>query len=136
MSEHEHPNVALVREGFEAMAKGDMAWMEEHVADDIVWHVGGNSRMAGEYRGKEGVMKIMGATPPEAMDARVHDIVGNDEHVVVLGDATVTAPDGASVDYKYVNVFHIQDGKATEVWGMSENDAETDPIWDKLGGWG
>lgn len=133
MSGHEHPNVALVREGFEAMEKGDMSWMEERVADDVVWHVGGNSRMAGEYRGKEKVAEMFAAFTPETMSARIHDIVGNDEHVVVLGDATVTAPDGDSVTYRYVNVFHIRDGKTTEAWGMSENDAETDPIWDKLG---
>jgi hypothetical protein len=30
------------------------------------------------------------------------------------------------------NVLHIKDGKTTEAWGMSENDAVTDPIWDKL----
>jgi len=29
-------------------------------------------------------------------------------------------------------VFHIVDGKITETWGMAENDAETDPIWDEF----
>jgi hypothetical protein len=31
-----------------------------------------------------------------------------------------------------VNVFHIADGKITEAWGMAENDAVTDPIWDEF----
>ena len=42
----EHPNVALIREGFAAFERGDTAWMADHMADDIVWHVGGKSRMA------------------------------------------------------------------------------------------
>jgi hypothetical protein len=64
MTQHEHPNVTVVREGFEALQ-----------ADDVVWHVGGNSKWAGAYR-----------------------------------------------------------GKATEVWGMAENDAAVDPFLDALPG--
>jgi len=131
----EHPNVTLVREGFEAMDQGDVGWMQEHLADDVVWHMGGNNSMSGEYRGKDRVMQTLGAMGSgETMSASVHDIVGNDEHVVVLGTAKVTASDGDAVEYNFVNVFHIQDGKATEVWGMSEDDSKTDPIFDKLGG--
>lgn len=129
----EHANVALVREMFAAMERGDMQWFDEHIADDIVWHVGGNSRSAGVYEGKETVAKMMaGVANPDAMKADTHDILGNDDHTVVLGTAQVTAPSGASVEYNYVNVFHIRDGKVTEAWGMSENDAETDPIWDEF----
>ena len=129
----EHPNVALIREMFAAMERGDMQWMSDHVADDIVWHVGGNSRSAGVYRGKDAVSQMMaGVASPESMKADVHDVVGNDAHTVVLGTARVTAPSGASVEYNYVNVFHLDGDMITEVWGMSENDAETDPVWDEF----
>ena len=135
MTHHEHPNAQLVREGFEAMTSGDNSWMDEHIADDIVWHVGGNSKWAGEYRGKDAVLeyfarmaKAMGGMP----DADVHDILANDEHVVVLGSASARAADGSSAEWKYVNVFHMSDGKATEVWGMAENDAAVDPFLDAL----
>ncbi|MEX2274690.1 MAG: nuclear transport factor 2 family protein [Actinomycetota bacterium] len=133
MAGSEHPNVTLVREGFEAMNRGDMTWMQEHVADDIVWHVGGDNRMSGAFRGKDKVMQMMGSMGSGEMTASTHDIVGNDDHVVVLGTAKVSAGDGDTVEYNYVNVFHIQDGKATEVWGMSEDDSKTDPVFDKLG---
>ncbi|MBA3763933.1 MAG: nuclear transport factor 2 family protein [Actinobacteria bacterium] len=110
-----------------------MQWLEEHTADDIVWHTGGNSRSAGVRRGKDEVRELMGAaTNNEAMKAQVHDIVANDDHTVVIGTAVVTTPSGRSVEYNYVNVFHIVDGKITETWGMAENDAETDPIWDEF----
>ena len=129
----EHPNAALVRDMFSAMDRGDMQWLEEHVADDVVWHVGGNSRSAGVYEGKDTVREMMGGvTSPEAMKADAHDFLGNDEHAVVLGTANVTAPSGKSVEYNFVNVFHIVDGMITEAWGMSENDAETDPVWDEF----
>jgi ketosteroid isomerase-like protein len=129
----EHPNVTLVRDLFAAMDRGDMQWVEDHTSDDIVWHTGGNSRAAGVRRGKDAVRESM-ATMADAgtMKADVHDVIGDDEHTVVLGTAVVTAPSGKSVEYNYVNVFHIADGKVTEAWGLAENDAETDPIWDEF----
>ena len=137
MAHHEHPNVTLVKEGFDAFSKGDMSWFDQHTADDIVWHVGGNSKWAGEYKGKAAVLDLFArqmqaiGSPP---DADIHDILGNDDHVVVLGNAKATAKDGSSAEWKYVNVFHIQDGKTTEAWGMAENDAAVDPFLDNLPG--
>jgi hypothetical protein len=64
----------------------------------------------------------------------VHDILGNDDHVVVLGSASASAPDGSSADWQFTQVFHLRDGKATEVWGMAENDAAVDPFLDALPG--
>jgi len=52
MTHHEHPNVTVVREGFEALQRGDTAWMDQHMADDVVWHVGGNSKWAGPMRAR------------------------------------------------------------------------------------
>jgi ketosteroid isomerase-like protein len=129
----EHPNVALAREGFDAIARGDAQWMNDHLADDVVWHVGGNSRMAGAIRGKDQVMQLMGgAGGAEGDTIDVHDVLANDDHVVAMGTAHLHAPDGDEVEYRFVNVFHMRDGKVTEAWGMSENDAETDPFFDKL----
>lgn len=130
----EHPNVTLVRDMFAAMQRGDVQWLEDHTSDDIVWHTGGNSKAAGVHRGKEEVRALMAGPDPSSMDVDVHDVLGNDDHTVVLGSAVVTAPSGKSVEYNYVNVFHIADGKVAEVWGLAENDAETDPIWDEFAG--
>ena len=137
MAHHEHPNVTLVKEGFEAFEKGDVSWIEQHIADDIVWHVGGNSKWAGEYKGKQNVLEFFGRQTEALGDspqADIHDILGNDDHVVVLGNAKATAKDGSSAEWKFVNVFHVKDGKTTEVWGLAENDAAVDPFLDKLPG--
>jgi ketosteroid isomerase-like protein len=137
MTHHEHPNVTIAREGFEAFQKGDMGWMDEHMSDDIVWHVGGNSKWAGTYTGKANVLDFFGrqtqalAGSPEV---DIHDILGNDDHVVTMGTAKAKAADGSSAEWKYVQVFHIKDGKTTEVWGMAENDAAVDPFLDALPG--
>ena len=94
MTHHEHPNVSLVKEGFEAFQRGDTAWMDQHLADDVVWHVGGNSKWAGAYEGKAKVLEYFArqaqaTSGPPSVD--VHDILGNDDHVVALGTASATA---------------------------------------------
>jgi ketosteroid isomerase-like protein len=66
------------------------------------------------------------------MELDLHDIMATDDHTVVLGTAHLTAPDGDSIKYNFVNVFHIKDGKVTDAWGMTENDALTDAFFDKL----
>ena len=137
MTHQEHPNVALVKEGFEAFEKGDMQWMDEHLADDIVWHVGGNSKWAGAYEGKAKVLEFFGrqsAAMAEPPSVDIHEVLGNDDHVVALGTASAKAPDGSTVKWRYTQIFHIKDGKATEVWGMAENDAAVDPFLDALEG--
>ena len=137
MAHHEHPNVTLVKEGFDALEKGDMSWFDQHTADDVVWHVGGNSKWAGTYEGKAKVMDLFGRQmqamggPPQA---EIHDVLANDDHVVVMGSAKASGKDGSSAEWKYVNVFHIKDGKTTEAWGMAENDAAVDPFLDNLPG--
>lgn len=127
--------MALVREGFEAFSRGDTEWMDRHLADDVVWHVGGNSKWAGTYEGRDAVLDLF-ARQTQALgqppDVDIHDIVGGDEHVVVLGTASATSPGGDSAEWKYAQIFHVRDGKATEVWGMAENDAAVDPFLDGL----
>jgi uncharacterized protein len=131
----EHPNVQLVREGFEAFEKGDMGWMDTHMADDVVWHVGGKSKISGPHKGKEAVLtlfakqaQVFGTAP--RID--VHDIVGGDQHVIAIGTASVDDPDGGTVEWHYANVFHIEDGKTKEVWGLADETSESDALIDKL----
>ena len=61
-----------------------------------------------------------------------HDIVGNDRHVIAIGTATAQDPAGGSVEWRWANVFHVRDGKITEVWGLSEDPSEIDALIDKL----
>lgn len=135
MTGHEHPNVTIAREGFEAMERGDTEWMNEHMAEDVIWHVGGNSKWGGTYQGRDQVLEMFGRQmqamgQPPSVD--VHDVLGNDDHVVTIGTAKATGPDGTTAEWKYSQIFHIKDGKVTEVWGMAENDADVDPFLDAL----
>jgi ketosteroid isomerase-like protein len=110
-----------------------MERMNDLLSDDIVWHVGGNSKWSGTFEGKGKVLGMfMRQSQAMTTKADIHDILGSDEHVVALGTASASAENGQSAEWRYAQMFHIRDGKATEVWGMAENDADVDPFLDSL----
>jgi ketosteroid isomerase-like protein len=132
MTQHEHPNVAVVREGFEAMQRGDTAWIDQHLADDVVWHVGGNSKWAGAYQGKQNVLEFFARQTqstdgPPSVD--IHDILGNDDHVVVLGSARATARDGSSAEWKYIQVSTSGTGRRPRSGGWPRTTPRSTRSW-------
>ena len=48
-----HANEALLRQAYEAQARGDLEGCLELLSGDFVLHIPGVSRIAGEYRGRE-----------------------------------------------------------------------------------
>src|SRR5262249_24668448 len=75
----------LVRRGYDAFIAGDMEWMNEHLHENIVWHVPGDNRFSGDHRGREAVLalfaNLVSVVVPEF---DIHDVVASDDHVVVL----------------------------------------------------
>lgn len=125
----EHPNVELVREGYEAFARGDMDWMREHLAQDIVWHVPGNNPLSGDHTGLDQVLGMFGKLMEltgGSFQQEIHDIVGGDEHVVVLVSGRAERPDGRSLENRSVQIFHVKEGKAIEYWIFNEDQAASD----------
>jgi ketosteroid isomerase-like protein len=130
----EHPNVTLVKQGFEAFDRRDTDWIMQHFADDIVWHIGGTSKLAGSYKGMQEISEVFARQDKVLGDAQIdlHDVVGNDEHVIAIGSGTARDPDGGTAEWKWANVFQIKDGKIAEVWGLSEDPTAIDRLIDKL----
>src|SRR5438309_2047225 len=97
----EHPNVELVRQGYEAFANGDMAWMSENLAEDVKWHTPGNNPGAGDYVGREAVIASFGRlfqATGGTLKLELHDVVGNDQHVAGLATFRAQTPDGETFE--------------------------------------
>jgi uncharacterized protein len=113
-----HPNEDVARSATEALSKGDMEGFLSHHAEDVVIHFPGRGAMAGDYRGKDGVAQMFQRqmqtidSPPEI---ETHDVLGNDDHAVVLNKVRVMRG-GKALEQDQVVVMHIQGGKIAEVW--------------------
>lgn len=126
-----HPNEDLLRRGYEAFSKGDMQTLDGLFADDIVWHVGGRSQLAGDYRGKQEVFELFGKfvqLTSGTFKVELHDVLANDEHAVALQTATGER-EGRKLDDNGVGVYHVKDGKVTESWLHPGDSYAIDEFW-------
>jgi uncharacterized protein len=109
-----HPNEELIRGLYEAFGSNDMSGIDERFADGVVWHAPGRARNSGTRRGKPELFEVMvtGGT----LRGQIHDVLANDDHVVVLQTTLGEREGMPSLEDTEVVVFHVRHGKVTEVW--------------------
>ncbi len=128
-----HPNVDLLRKGYDAFSNGDLDTIRDEVfSPDMVLHVAGRSPLSGDYRGVDEVFGFFGKLfelSGGTFGVELHDAVANDHHAVGLssfsGQREGRTLDGA----KGVEVYHVQDGRVTEAWFTTEDDYRFDEFW-------
>jgi uncharacterized protein len=54
--------------------------------------------------------------------ATTHDILANDDHAVLLAEATATRQ-GRTLTYRVAEIYHIRNGRITERWAFSDDTA-------------
>lgn len=128
----EHPNVTMIREGVEAFNQGNPGALMAMIADDAVFHVPGNSPIAGEYRGKQeigGFFQHMGQLSEGSQRIDLEYLLtSGDEYVVALWKAA-----GARKGIQYEGlagyIFRVRDGKVVEAHNLQEDQDAIDRFW-------
>jgi ketosteroid isomerase-like protein len=128
----EHPNVRLIREFTEGFRQGDVGVFERVCADDMVWHIGGNHMLSGNYRGHEELASAFQRIIDETdgnFDAEPIDVMADDRHLVLI--VRVTAQRGDKrLDVIEANAFKIdENGKLKEAWWLSNDQAQENAFW-------
>ncbi|HUF16085.1 MAG TPA: nuclear transport factor 2 family protein [Acidimicrobiia bacterium] len=128
----EHPNVTMYREIHEKLQQGDFEAVFEALDDEVVWHQLGAETLHGKEAVRESMsgMEEFGA---DAFDLDLHDVVGNDEHVVGLVEATLNMGD-QSFTYRTAEIAHMKDGKVTERWAFSDDTQRIIEFFGSIGG--
>ena len=116
-----HSNVALVRDAIDAMNRGDMQVTADALADDVEWHEIGRSEAR---HGKAALRDAMagGGAADYTITAKVHDILGSEDHTIALVEATATRG-GRTLTYRVAEIYHSRDGKIAERWAFSDDTA-------------
>jgi ketosteroid isomerase-like protein len=113
-----HPSEAVVRRFIDAMLSRDVGAIAGCFTDDVVFHICGRNALSGDHRGKTAVMTGLFQAWEEAfagLEIDVHDILANDDHVVVLSDRRASRDD-RSVDMRSATVYHVRDDLIAEAW--------------------
>ena len=126
----EHPNVTRLRDGYAAFAKGDFAVLNDLFADDILWHVGGHNQLTKDYRGRDEVYAFFGRLlelTDGSFHIDLHALFADDEHSVALV-AVSASRGGKSATVNEAHVYHLRDGRVTEFWDASTDQAAFDEL--------
>jgi ketosteroid isomerase-like protein len=128
-----HVNEEFVREGYAKFATGDIeALKSQFFAPEIAWHFPGHNPFSGDVEGVDAVLAWLGRSVQATggtFRLELHDVLANDEHAVALVTATAQRDGGRSLDDNSVQVFHIADGKVTEVWTYPADQDASDAFW-------
>lgn len=114
----EHPNVARMRDGYAAFAKGDFETLNDLFAEDVVWHVTGRSQLAGDYRGRDAVYgffgKLMELTEG-SFHIDVQALLADDDHAVALVNQAASRG-GRHAETFNAHIYRMRDGMVMEFW--------------------
>lgn len=128
----DHPNVAAVRKAWQALIDGDPTQLYELTAPDAVLHMcPGQSWLSGSHQGRDtafGLLMQSGQATRNSMKTTIHDVVGNDEHVVALLHFSFER-DGRSLEGNESWVSHMRDGKLIETWVFVWDQADAEQFW-------
>jgi uncharacterized protein len=124
----EHPNVARMREGYEAFAKGDLDTLRQQWTDDIVWHEGGHTDLAGTYEGPEAVFAFFGRLldlTEGSLKVEPRTFLADDSYGCT--PVTVTAHRGdRRIEVLSVHLVRFEDGRVAEFWDTSTDEDAMD----------
>jgi ketosteroid isomerase-like protein len=129
-------DAALVRKGYAAFIAGDMEWLNEHLHENVVWHVPGHNLTSGDYRGRESVLSFFAKSVQIALpEFDIHDVVASDDHVVALATVRWRRNDNnETFEGRIGQVFHLDGGQVLEVWTMGEDLAGFDEFLEGVTG--
>jgi len=131
----QHPHARLLRSFHDRQhrfyAGGEQAPVAEMLTDDVTWHVPGDSAIAGDYRGRDEVLRYF-ARRRELADATfridVRGVLADGERAVILAGGEV-ASGGERLAWGTVGIFRIADGKIAECWVVPYDQHSFDEIW-------
>jgi ketosteroid isomerase-like protein len=128
----EHPDVTLVRRGYEAFNNADVATLSELIADDATQHMVGDNLVSGDFKGRDAVLALYG---------RIAELTGGTYRVEILqtftdGDGTVVVVhrqtatrDGKQLDNVQALIFTILDGKVVDLHDTTDDLAIDDAFY-------
>ncbi len=131
MQSLETERLELVKALLAAFSQGDVERIRSLLTDDVVFHFPGQNNFSGNYKGKDaalGLLLRVNEWTGGKTRIRLHDVLANDQHGVLL--YTVTSSHGdREISYRYINLYHFRESQISEVWGVVQDCPEFDDFY-------
>jgi ketosteroid isomerase-like protein len=129
MSE-DHPNVAVARELWTAIADSDADRMSQVLADGVVWRSMGQNPLSGEYHGPDGVVDYLVEVGSRA-DRLASDLLKvfvHDDGVVVLYHVSAQREE-RTLELEVLLTMQIANGKIVSALSVPVDQRVNDEFW-------
>ena len=127
----EHPSADLARKLYEALGAGDVSGYLDMLADDVVFHIAGDSIVSGDFRGKDSIsnlgLKVMEETGG-SFRTELLSVLANDSHAVTFHRWTAERR-GRRIEMNNFNVYRFRNGLVVERWEFIEDQRDHDAFW-------
>jgi uncharacterized protein len=127
----ETQNIAVVRRGYEAFAKGDIETLKTIFSTNANWHQVEAGILGGNYRGTHAILEFFGQLAHEtqgSLRVEPETIAASGDHVFVLERVTGKRK-GKTLDTKEALVFKLDKGVVTEVTNFQFNYPAVAQFW-------
>lgn len=126
-------NLDLIRRGYEAFGRGDIATVLQIFDPNINWHIPGRGPLSGDYHGHDEVIAFFTKTQELAagtFSIEIDDMLANAQRVVAL--CTVSAQrHGQHWSTPEVHVWRVADGRAVDFREYQGDQQAEDEFWSR-----
>lgn len=127
----DRPNARLLLQVHAAFRVESAAALEALLADDVAWHVAGQSRVSGDYAGRAAVLELvekLRALSDGTFTLEDEDLLESPERAVSLCHVWARR-DGKTLDADYCEVIRVRAGRIVEGWSFAFDQYAFDFFW-------
>jgi len=121
----------LIRDAYDAFARGDLGTVLAALSPEITWHVPGRSPLSGDYKGHAEVVDFFAKSmelSQGSLRVQVDEVLANGERVVAL--TTVSANrNGQSWSAPEVHVWRVVEARAVDFREFQGDQQTEDEFW-------
>ena len=126
-----HGDETMLRTGYEAFGKGDLATLQMLFAPDVVWYEPGRSPISGTYKGWSEVIGLFAAYAERSggtFAAELEDVLASDDRAISIARVSGSR-DGHQLDQGDHLLCRIVDGRIAEARVLYHDQHAVDAFW-------
>jgi ketosteroid isomerase-like protein len=127
----DHPNDDLARRFIDAYGRRDYQTLEGLLTDDVLWHVGGNHPLSGDYRGRQAVLdyfaKVQSLTSQTLTLDPIEILASGSFGAIFL--RVRAERESRELDVTMAEAFRAQEGQLAEFWATADDQEAVDRFW-------
>jgi ketosteroid isomerase-like protein len=128
----EEENVELLRQGFAAFNRGDVATLSGMIAPDAVQHMPGTNKYSGDHVGRDAILGMYGRIAQDTdgtFRAALADLQADGPDRVVATYRAQGQRGAKTLDLEQVLTFEVRDGVIVDAVDTTNDEATLDDFW-------